>query len=331
MKNKYFLTLALAFASSCSFCTETVWKAEGAPAKWEVAENWTNEVPVITMKTVFNVPTATDCLIDIDTAAVLHLVIGDGVDKPYGGVLYVQDGGVLTTSADGPWSTVGYNNGGEMVIEAGGVVNSNHRFHIGLVEPKGPATAILEVAGTLNVQNIFSVNPGGFADWTAEAYITTGGVINTPNFLIGDGGLLDVTGGMLIIGRDMKADLEAYVTAGKLTAEGGSEEPTIEWQITGEGEEKDTTTIVKSSTTVGVYDNKIANKASIGVYPNPAKDVVYFNEGVVSNVQVYSITGEIVLRRSNVSQLNVESLKPGYYIIKSEANRKTYIDKLLVK
>jgi hypothetical protein len=330
MKNKYFLTFALAFASIGLFAQTTVWIAEGAPAKWEVVENWRDGLyPDATVKTVFNVPASADCLIDIDTAVVKHLVLGD--NTPNGGVIIIKDGGVLTTDTLGPWSTVGYDEAAELIIEAGGVVNSGHRFHVGLVEPKGPAEAILEVAGTLNVKNIFSVNPGGFADWTAEAYITTGGVINTPNFLIGDGGLLDVTGGMLIIGRDMKDALLGYVTAGKLTAEGGTEEPTIEWQITGTGEEADTATVVKSSTTVGVFNNKVANQASIGVYPNPARDVVYFNEGVVSNVQVYSITGEVVLRRSNVSQLNIENLKPGYYIIKSEANRRTYIDKLLVK
>jgi hypothetical protein len=330
MKNKYFLTLALAFASIGLFAQTTVWIAEGAPAKWEVVENWRDGLyPDETVKTVFNVPASADCLIDIDTAVVKHLVMGD--NTPNGGAIIIKDGGVLTTDTLGPWSAVGYNEAAELIIEAGGVLNSGHRFHIGLVEPKGPAAAILEVAGTLNVKNIFSVNPGGFADWTAEAYITTGGVINTPNFLIGDGGMLDVTGGMLIIGRDLKDALTAYVTDGKLTAEGGSEEPTIEWQITGSGEEADTATIVKSSTTVGVFDNKVAKKASIGVYPNPARDVVYFKDNVVDDVKIYSITGEIVLRRSNVAEVSIESLKPGYYIIKSEANHRTYVDKLLVK
>jgi len=333
MKNKYFLTLALAFASIGLFAQTTVWIAEGAPAKWNVVENWRDGLyPDATVKTVFNAPASADCLVDVDSAVVKNLVVGD--NQPYGGVLTIQDGGVLSAMAEGAWSAVGYNQDAEMLIEAGGVVNVNHRFHVGLVNPgEGiTPTAILEVAGTLNVLvNKFTVNDPQNPSWTAEVYITTGGVINTPNLFIGDGGSLDVTGGMLVIGRNMKAGLEAYVTAGKLTAEGATEEPIIEWQITGEGAEADTATIVKSSTTVGVYDNKVASKASIGVYPNPAEDVVYFNERVVSNVQVYSITGEIVLRRSNVSQLNVESLKPGYYIIKSEANRKTYIDKLLVK
>lgn len=332
MKNKYFLTLALAFASLGLFAQPAVWVAEGEPGKWNVVENWRDGLyPDATVKTVFNTPAGANCLVDVDSAVVKVLVIGDG--NGYGGVLTVQDGGVLDMMEDGEWSAVGYNNDAEMVIEAGGVVNTYHRFHVGLVNPGEGVTptAILEVAGTLNVLvNKFTINDPGNPSWTAETYITTGGVINTPNFYIGDGGVLDVTGGMLVIGQDMKEEMEAYVTAGKLTAEGATEEPIIEWQITGEGDDADTATVVKSSTTVGVFDNKIAKKASIGIYPNPARDVVNFTENV-DDVKIYSITGEIVLRRNNVSEVGIESLKPGYYIIKSEADRKTYIDKLLVK
>lgn len=324
MKNKYFLTIALAFASVAMIAQTTVWKAEGAATNWEVAENWTEGVPDATTKTVFNVPAAADCLVSIDTAKVKQLVIGD--NSAYGGVLTIQDGGVLTTHDEGAWSTVGYNQTAEMVIEAGGVVNAGHRFHVGLVPPAEPVEAILEVAGTLNVMvNKFTVNDPSDANWTAEVYVTTGGEIITPNFYIGTGGLVDVTGGLITIGRDMKADLEAYVTSGQLTAEGGTEEPMIEWVIA----DGDTSTIVKSSSTVGL-ENRIA-EATLGVYPNPATDVVYFKENVIADVQVYSITGEIVLRRNNVSQVNIETLKPGYYILKAEAGNKTFVDKLLVK
>lgn len=332
MKNKYFLTFALAFASFGLFGQTTVWIAEGAPANWEVVTNWRDGLyPTEAIKTVFNTPGGAECLVAIDSAKVKQLVIGD--NQPFGGKLIIKDGGVLTTHDETQWSTVGYNQSAEMIIEPGGVVNAGHRFHVGLVAPVAPATAILEVGGTLNVLvNKLTVNDPGHADWTAEVYITTGGVINTPNFYIGDGGLVDVTGGTLKIGRNMKDDLTAYVTAGKLTAEGGTEEPTIEWQITGSGEEADTATIVKSSTTpVGIYDNKFASKASIGIYPNPATDMIYFKDNMVSEVQIYSITGELVLRRSNVRQMNIETLTPGYYIIKAEANRRTYFEKLIVK
>ena len=325
MKNKYFLTIALAFASVAMFAQTTVWVAEGAAANWEVVENWRDGVyPDAATKTVFNLPTGADCLVAIDSAKVKQLVMGD--NSAYGGVLTIQDGGVLTTHDEGAWSTVGYNESAEMVIEAGGVVNAGHRFHVGLVPPAAPVTAILEVAGTLNVMvNKFTVNDPSDANWTAEVYVTTGGEIITPSFYIGTGGLVDVSGGMITIAGDASETLAAYVTAGQLTAEGGTEEPTIEWVIA----DGDTSTIVKSSTTVGL-ENRIA-EATLGVYPNPATDVVYFKENVIADVQVYSITGEIVLRRNNVSQVNIETLKPGYYILKAEAGNKTFVDKLLVK
>ncbi|MEX0988493.1 MAG: T9SS type A sorting domain-containing protein [Bacteroidales bacterium] len=336
MKNKYFLTFALAIASIGLLAQNTPWSlmsTTAAEGDWNADPSfWKDGVAMtIDLKAQFNASGDADCIVT-DSAHCSQLVMGDGGN--YAGVLYVKDGGVLTTHKDGAWSAVGYKLDCEMIIEAGGVVNALHRFHVGLVNPDEgvSSTAILEVAGTLNVLvNKFTVNDPGNPSWTAETYVTTGGVINTPDFDIGDGGLVDVTGGMIVIGRNMKDELAELVTAGKLTAEGGSEEPTIEWQITGSGEEADTATIVKSSSTVGVFDNKVASQSSIGVYPNPASDVVYFKESVVDNVQVYSITGAVVLRRSNVSQLNIESLKPGYYIIKSESNRRTYIDKLLVK
>lgn len=325
MKNKYFLTIALAFASVAMFAqVTTVFFAEGAATNWAIAENWTNGIPGELDKCVFNVPTGADCLVAIDTAKVKQLVMGD--NAAYGGVLTIQDGGVLTTHDESQWSTVGYNQTAEMVIEAGGVVNAGHRFHVGLVVPAEPVEAILEVAGTLNVMvNKMTVNDKGDANWTAEVYVTTGGQIITPSFAIGTGGLVDVSGGMISIAGDASADLTTYVNDGRLTAEGGTEEPIIEWVVEG----TDTTTVVKSSTTVGLQ-TRIA-KATLGVYPNPATDVVYFKENVVADVQVFSITGEIVLRKNQVSQVNVESLKPGYYIIKAEANNNTFVDKLLVK
>lgn len=325
MKNKYFLTFALAFASMAMFAQTTVWIAEGAAANWEVADNWRDAlIPDNATKAVFNVPTGADCQVAVTDAVVKQLVIGD--NNPYGGSLIIQDGGVLTTHDETAWSAVGYNEGGEMIIEAGGVVNAGHRFHVGLVDPLAPATAILEVAGTLNVLvNKLTVNDPGNADWTAEVYVTTGGEINTPLLVINEGGLVDVSGGLINVAGDHLEALTAYVNAGSLTAEGGDEEAIIEWVIA----DGDTTTIVKSSTTVG-FENKIA-QSTLGIYPNPATDVVYFKENVTADVQVFSITGEIVLRKKDVSQVNIETLKPGYYIIKAEADNKTFVEKLLVK
>jgi len=327
MKNKYFLLLAMAFFGTTLFGQATVWVVEGEPANWENVDNWRDGVyPDETMKAVFNVPTSADCNVVSDTALAGQLVIGDNND--YGAVLTVKDGAVLECAKPDAWSTVGYNRGGEMVIEAGGTVNSVHRFHVGLVPPAEPSTVVLEVAGTLNAPK-FTVNDPGNADWDASCFVTTGGMINTDILWIGEGGLIDVTGGTIVVNGDAKEAAEGWITTGQLTSDddGG---PIVEWKITGEGAEADTATWITSSSTVGVEPIKLA-ETTLGVYPNPATDYIYFKANVIGDVDIYNITGEVVLRATNVSQVNVEGLKPGYYIVKAQADNKVFVDKLLVE
>ena len=251
MKIKHFLFVPIAFWGLNLSGQTAVWVAEGTPANWEDAVNWRDGIiPNEATKTVFNNPTGANCIVANDSAKVKHLVLGDSA--PFGGRLIIKDGGVLETSSEGYWSAVGYNQSAEMIIEAGGVVNSAHRFHVGLVPPPESvtSTAVLEVAGTLNVlSNKLTINDPGHANWTAEVYITPGGVINTPYLYIGEGGLLDVSGGMLAINYNVKNQLEAYVNEGKITAEGGAEAPTITLSVNREGAEADTTIWITSSTT----------------------------------------------------------------------------------
>ena len=326
MKKNYTLMVVLAFASFTLFAQNTVWNLEksvAAEAGWDVDTAWTNGVPDETIKTVFNVPTAADCILS-GAGDIKQLVMGDNND---GSLLKVADGGVLTTHDDGAWSTVGYNASAEMIIEEGGVVNSSHRFHVGLVPPAAASTAILEVAGTLNGDAKFTVNDPDSPDWTAEVYVTTGGLIEIQaGIVVGQNSFIDVTGGMIISHSDIKDDLTDLMNAGKLTAEGGDEEPIIEWRISGE----DTTTIVKSSTTVGT-ENFIAPEQEFSVYPNPASHVVYLQDDMVADVMVYSLTGQLVIRESQVSQVNVEGLKPGLYLMKAKSDDKQFVDKFIIE
>jgi hypothetical protein len=291
MKNKYFLLLGVAFLGSSVFAQDTpdksVWKNEGAEANWNTVEAWTDGLPGANTKTVFNVPAASDCIIDTDDALVKNLVVGDG--GAYGGTIIIKDGGVLTCGAEGDWSTIGYNAGGFMSIEKGGaLVVEGNRFHVGLVAPAEAAEVSLEVAGTLTTPK-FTVNDPGDANWDASCYVFDGGVINTDILWIGTGGLIDVTGGTINInsteGHSAEANKTAvmeYITAGKLTAEGGDEEASVEWVVTG----ADTVTVITSSTTVGIAPNR-TERATVSVYPNPATDVVYFKESMVATVEMY--------------------------------------------
>lgn len=325
MKNKYFfLLVAIAFLGTGLYGQTTVWSGTGGEAAWGVVENWRDGLyPTLEVKTVFNADNATDCTISIDSAKVKQLVIGDNTS--YNATLIVKDGGVLTCGPEGStaWSTVGYNKSGEMIIESGGVVNSVHRFHVGLVPPAGPETVVLEVGGTLNAPK-FTVNDPGDANWDASCYVTMGGVINTDIFYIGEGGMVDVSGGTINITGDAKEAVDAYVTSGALTAEGGDEAATVEWVVTG----TDTMTVITSSTTVGIAPNK-TSKATLGIYPNPAVNVVYFQRNIVADVEIYSIAGQLVQRENNVTQVNVEGLEAGVYFMKANTGNKQIVEKFI--
>ena len=327
MKNRYFLTFVLAFASFALFAQTSVWKLEktlAAESTWSVDTNWTEGIPTETTKTVFNVPTAADCWVE-DSAHAKQLVMGDNTD---GSLIVIKDGGVIKTY-DG-WSAVGYNMSAELIVEAGGTLDLASHLWVGCTG-EGAGTAIVEIAGTVNVGEMIGVNWGGSPDYTAcEVYVTAGGELNLTGFNEGgsikDNAFIDVSGGTITIPGDYKAAFETNVNAGKITAEGGDEAPTIEWQITGE----DTVTVITSSTTVGLKDYTTP-ESTFSVYPNPAKDVVYLNNGMVADVQVYSITGQLVVRKNQASQIGVASLDPGIYVVKAVADNKQFIDKFIVE
>ena len=110
----------------------TVWNpaANGifppATGNWNVAENWTNDVPgVVDGKAVFNVPDAAECIVT-DAQTFDQFVQGDGAS---GGVIRVMDGGSLTTGS--VWSAVGYNEAAHMIVETGGSITFGNHMWIG--------------------------------------------------------------------------------------------------------------------------------------------------------------------------------------------------------
>ena len=330
MKNKYFILVLFAFISTGLMAQTSVWKLESSVAAegdWSVAENWTEGVPTTETKTVFNVPTSADCHVT-GAADVKQLVIGD--NSVAAGKLIIKDGGVLTTHNADAWSTVGYNQSGEMIIEAGGQVISASRFHVGLVNPGEGVSPVnvLEVAGMLQTANKFTVNDPSNAAITAEVYVNGDGMIKTPWVYIGAPSLLDVSdNGQVIMEGDQYDAMMEYVNAGYITAEGGDEAPVLEWVIEG----TDTlNTILKSPAFVGLFEKQVDRQA-LKVYPNPATDVVYFDGIDNANVTIYSITGSVVMREENVSELNISELKTGIYLVKAAVQNEEYFNKLYVK
>jgi photosystem II stability/assembly factor-like uncharacterized protein len=73
---------------------------------------------------------------------------------------------------------------------------------------------------------------------------------------------------------------------------------------------------------------------SIDFYPNPASTIIYFN-GDISTVEmlnIYTVTGKLILSSQMASKINVSKLKKGCYIIEFKTKRKTLKrDKLIIK
>lgn len=69
-------------------------------------------------------------------------------------------------------------------------------------------------------------------------------------------------------------------------------------------------------------------------YPNPAVDVIHFRtvgDQPVDLIQVYDISGRLVLADTNIYQFNVSSLNKGIYILKATIGNQVITQKLLKK
>jgi len=206
----------------------TVWNpaANGivppATGNWNVAANWTNEVPgVVDGKGVFNVPNAAECVVT-DAQSFAQLVQGDGGP---GGVIRVVDGGSLNTT--GGWMATGYNDTAKLIVETGGVCNFNSHLWWGM---HTGAVGTIEInGGTITGSKDFGLGWWfGPADDHGEAHVYVNrGVLNIhhwdgANAIYGDS-FIDIKHGTVNITNDgdQVDEVLAYAAAGKILAFGG--------------------------------------------------------------------------------------------------------------
>lgn len=77
------------------------------------------------------------------------------------------------------------------------------------------------------------------------------------------------------------------------------------------------------------------NESSINIYPNPAKDIVYFD--LQEHIQIWKIeiidyTGKVVQTEENVTQnISIKGLATGVYILRLSTNKGTYKHRLMVQ
>jgi uncharacterized protein YjdB len=201
----------------------TVWNpAANNPSDglWTTAANWTNGLPHNISKVVFNVPDAIDCIVNAQVGGAIQLVQGDGGP---GGVLHIQNGGVVNTMTTG-WSAIGWNRPAKLIVDEGGVINFGQ--HMWIAHNAGADnTEIYLNGGIINIGSQFGM------DWTGGGSVSTlylnGGLLNLTNIhpttSIGANSKIIIDGGLMQIKNDHATVMQAYVDAGKIVGKGGSE------------------------------------------------------------------------------------------------------------
>lgn len=184
---------------------------------WNESANWTGGVgPSNVTEVRFNVPDAIPCTV---TNAAFAKVMRIGLGGP-GGTLIITNGGSLACSSANDWNSIGMNNTGLLVVEDGGSASFGNHLWIGF-EPTADGTLIMN-GGTVSVGQMFGLGWNG-GKGTA---LINGGTLNlsqlSPTDSIKGESVLNVAGtGKVVINGDQQASVVNYISAGKITANGG--------------------------------------------------------------------------------------------------------------
>jgi hypothetical protein len=186
---------------------------------WNVSSNWSGGITPSNVTFVFfNVSGAIPCIV---TNAAFASVSRVGLNGP-GGTLIITNGGNLICNNPDEWNSVGMNNTGLMVVESGGSASFGQHLWIGF-DPGADGTFIMN-GGTVLVGGMFGL---GWNGGTGHANIH-GGTLNLSQWSASSPGsiagasVLDVAGtGKVVINGNQFTSVSNYVSAGKITANGG--------------------------------------------------------------------------------------------------------------
>jgi len=302
--------ISLAFMSIIMVSAQTtVWTNAAETGLWSTAGNWSEGLPTETGKVVLNVAAAGDCVLDT-VAKINQFVLGDngaGDD-----VLRIVEGGNLTTGQ--VWSGIGWSTDAKLIVEKGGVLTFGSHMWAGW-----NGNAEVEIYGTVNVSQMYGTAFEGQAG-TANTSVKDFGVLNLANIhpdkSIPDGSFLDVTnGGRIVLKGNHMDKVVAYVALGRITANDGAVDPVVAFEITGTGEEADTLTVItveRNTTSVSDLQTK-----RFDIYPNPAtSDILHLRNVTNAKVEIFNLTGQMVLTRENASIVDIRDLNTGIYIVR---------------
>lgn len=225
MKKTYFITaIIFLLLTLCGHAVEINWSpvAGTTTNRWCDSDSWTGGVPNGGPNgdyvCLLRVSGAADCILNTTCTVT---AMRQGVNGP-GGVLRIIDGGNLTSgiAPDGSktWSSVGYNNTGHTIVEAGGVFNTADHL---MVAYGSDSVATLTInGGTVNVGNVLGV---GFSGGTGYVEVNAGALNvvnwNTTDSVKGDSNL-NITGGTVRITGDRRNSVSAMVADGRITGYG---------------------------------------------------------------------------------------------------------------
>jgi hypothetical protein len=214
-----FLTIPAGFASAI----DILWTNGGGNGLWTTATNWLPaNVPSIVDNIKIN--SLPGPLINAVTYAEAQwLVISDGAPAALnmtGGTFYIFD---LWETNDS-WFIIANNSSGAgtFTLDEGSIVTGNNT----IVGYKGQGTLIMN-GGTIDILGLFGIGYNDVGAATGEGYVyLNGGTITAADFQMasptGCTGLLDITGGTLIIDGDKTSLVNSHIAGGRIVAYGGS-------------------------------------------------------------------------------------------------------------
>jgi len=184
---------------------------------WNVSSNWSGGLtPANVTWVTFNVPDAIPCIV---TNAAFASVSRIGNNGP-GGTLIITNGGSLVCSHPDEWNSIGMNNTGLMVVANGASASFAQHLWIGF--NAGAEGTLIMDGGTVSVGQMIGL---GWEGGKGTAQIN-GGTLNlaqlSPTDSIKGESVLNITGSAkVVITGDHVTSVSNYVSAGKITANGG--------------------------------------------------------------------------------------------------------------
>ncbi|MBR5663707.1 MAG: T9SS type A sorting domain-containing protein, partial [Bacteroidales bacterium] len=76
-------------------------------------------------------------------------------------------------------------------------------------------------------------------------------------------------------------------------------------------------------------ENVVA-ESEVAVYPNPAHDKLFVNAENVQRIDIYGVTGQMVMSTTD-TEINVSDLEPGMYFVRVNCGDNVYTEHVIIR